>query len=116
MQRAVTICSIFREYGLKYITNNNTTAQERGLVRLLSACRTANMGSHYEKCSECGHTSKAYNSCRNRHCPVCQNKDKLKWMEKRMAELLPVGYYHIVFTVPHELNDILNQLKTELIF
>jgi hypothetical protein len=64
------------------------------------------MGSHFEKCDNCKYLGKAYNSCRNRHCPTCQQKDKLEWMDKRMQELLPVCYYHLVFTIPHELNPL----------
>jgi hypothetical protein len=78
--------------------------QKKGLIHLLSDCRTRFMGSHYEQCDQCSYNSMAFNSCRNRHCPMCQQKDKLQWLEKRMEELLPVGYYHLVFTLPHELN------------
>lgn len=106
MQRHITIGDIFYEFGERYITNNCVTAQEKGLIRLLSACRTDLLGSHFERCDHCDYSAKAYNSCRNRHCPNCQQKDKLHWLDKRMAELLPVGYYHLVFTIPHELNPL----------
>jgi len=106
MQQQITIADIFRECGDSYISRNNITGQQKGLIHLLSSCRTSVMGSHYEKCDHCLHIVKAYNSCRNRHCPTCQHKDKLEWMGSRMKELLPVGYYHLVFTIPHELNPI----------
>jgi hypothetical protein len=106
MQQQITIADIFREYGDSYISRYNITGQQKGLIRLLSSCRTSVMGSHYEKCDHCRYIARAYNSCRNRHCPSCQHKDKLEWMGKRMKELLPVGYYHLVFTIPHELNPL----------
>jgi len=114
MQKPITICDILREYGEAYISRNHIKGQEKGLVRLLSSCRTSAMGSHYEKCSHCQYQNKAYNSCRNRHCPGCQQKDKDEWLEKRMGELLPTGYYHIVFTIPHQLNPLCLQNKKEL--
>jgi len=94
------------EYGESYITRDNIKGQQKGIIRLLMACRSAAPGSHYEKCDACHYPSKAHNSCRNRHCPLCQHKDKLQWLEKRMSEMLPVGYYHLVFTIPHELNTL----------
>jgi hypothetical protein len=106
MQQQLTIADIFREYGDSYISRNNIRGQQKGLIHLLSYCHTSVMGSHYEMCDHCRYIAKAYNSCRNRHCPTCQQKDKLLWMDKRMKELLPVGYYHLVFTIPHELNPL----------
>lgn len=111
MQKQITIGNIFREYGGKYISENKVTKDQRSIIQLLSACRTAGLGSHYEKCDHCNFMEKANNSCRNRHCPVCQQKDKLQWLDKRMKELLPVGYYHLVFTLPHELNALCLQNK-----
>ena len=76
---------------------------------LSTCCRRAvppGWGSHFEKCNNCSYMGKPHNSCRNRHCPTCQQKDKLEWLDKRMEELLPVGYYHLVFTIPHELNPL----------
>jgi len=106
MQQQITIADIFREYGDGYISRNNIRGQQKGLIHLLSSCRTSLMGSHFEKCDNCQYFGKAFNSCRNRHCPTCQNKDKLQWMDNRLKELLPVGYYHLVFTIPHELNPL----------
>jgi NAD-dependent SIR2 family protein deacetylase len=104
MSKEITIGEISREYGEAYITRNRIKGQEKGLIRLLSACRTNALGNHFEQCTHCSYTTKAYDSCRNRHCPACQQKDKMQWLDKRMTELLPVGYYHLVFTIPHELN------------
>jgi hypothetical protein len=106
MQKQITIADILYQYGDSYITRNNIRGQQKGLIHLLSACHTSLMGSHFEKCDNCNYLGKAYNSCRNRHCPSCQQKDKLKWLDKRMQELLPTGYYHLVFTIPHELNPL----------
>jgi Putative transposase/Transposase zinc-binding domain len=78
-------------------------------LRTLSAvrrCRTAGLGSHVDGCTSCGHLRISYNSCRNRHCPKCQGKERDKWIQAREAELLPVPYFHVVFTLP----DILNQM------
>lgn len=106
MQNQITLGDILNEHGGSYISRNRISGQEKGLLHLLPACRTAALGSHFEKCDKCSYTGKSYNSCRNRHCPSCQHKDKLEWLGKRMKELLPVGYYHLVFTIPHELNPL----------
>lgn len=111
MQEQITVGSLFREYGANYISQNQTTKEQRSLIHLLSACRTSGLGSHFETCDHCSYTVKTNNSCRNRHCPTCQQKDKLEWMDKRMKELLPVGYYHLVFTLPHELGPLCLQNK-----
>jgi hypothetical protein len=111
MQKQISIGDILAEYGDRYISNNPVSGQQKGLVHLLSACRSSALGSHFEQCDRCSYLGKAYNSCRNRHCPTCQQKDKLEWLDKRMKELLPVGYYHLVFTLPHELNPLCLQNK-----
>jgi len=72
----------------------------------IKVCRTSELGGHKRKCGDCGHTEISYNSCRNRHCPKCQTVAKERWIKEREAELLSVPYYHIVFTLPHELNDL----------
>lgn len=111
MQEQITVGGIFREYGGKYISENKVTKEHRSIIHLLSACRTSGLGSHYEKCDHCNYVGKANNSCRNRHCPVCQQKEKLEWTGDRIKELLPVGYYHLVFTLPHVLNPLCLQNK-----
>jgi hypothetical protein len=72
----------------------------------IEACRTAVLGGHVERCTDCGFTRNAYNSCRNRHCPKCQGMTRAEWLEARRAELLPVSYFHVVFTVPAPVADI----------
>ncbi|MBW1811957.1 MAG: IS91 family transposase [Deltaproteobacteria bacterium] len=81
-------------------------ASHEKVVRDIMACRTDALGGHVEECDCCGARQNAYNSCRNRHCPKCQTSSKLRWLEARKAELLPVGYFHNVFTLPHLLNPI----------
>lgn len=111
MQRQITVGDIFAQYGGRYISKNGLPEQQRSIVHLLSACGTAVLGSHFEQCDHCRYAGKSNNSCRNRHCPRCQQKDKLDWADKRMGELLPVGYYHLVFTLPHQLNTLCLQNK-----
>jgi hypothetical protein len=75
-------------------------------MRAIESCRTAALGGHVARCEDCQHTTVAYNSCRNRHCPKCQGAAARTWMEEREAELLPVPYFHIVFTLPSAIGDI----------
>ncbi len=78
------------------------------IMQAVERCRTAALGGHLEQCDSCGHERRlAYNSCRNRHCPKCQSLAKVKWLDKQKSELLPVGYFHLVFTLPHELNALI---------
>ena len=81
----------------------------RYLLRTLSAlqrCRTLSLGGHVDKCDQCGYIRISYNSCRNRHCPKCQNTQREAWIESRKKDLLPVPYFHVVFTVPDKLNGL----------
>ena len=75
-------------------------------LRAISLCRTAELGGHVYVCKECGVTQPRYNSCRNRHCPQCQGLARLAWLGARLEDVLPVPYYHVVFTVPHELQPL----------
>jgi hypothetical protein len=77
------------------------------VIDAVQRCRTAGLGGHLERCDSCGFERPAYNSCRNRHCPKCQSLAKVKWVDKQKSELLPVGYFHLVFTLPHELNGLI---------
>src|SRR5262249_56333112 len=72
----------------------------------ITSCRTAALGGHVARCEDCAHTIIAYNSCRNRHCPKCQGAAARTWMEEREAELLPVPYFHVVFTLPSAIGSI----------
>jgi len=82
------------------------TSQQRRVLDALAACRTAALGGHVETCDHCQHQRVAYNSCRNRHCPKCQGSACARWMEARAAELLPVEYFHVVFTLPDAFNGL----------
>src|SRR5713101_380979 len=84
-------------------THRLTSVQHRAL-RAIAACRTATLGGHRETCDRCGTVRLAYNSCRNRHCPKCQTLTKERWLSARRADLLPIPYFHVVFTLPHDLN------------
>jgi hypothetical protein len=74
------------------------------VVRAILACRTPLLGGQHQRCDQCGHETSHFHSCRNRHCPQCQTAQRLSWVDARLRELLPVGYFHVVFTIPHELN------------
>ncbi|MFZ0402230.1 MAG: IS91 family transposase [Pseudolabrys sp.] len=83
-------------------------------LRAVERCRTAALGGHRDQCPKCGHQDISYNSCRNRHCPKCQTAARDRWVAKRQTEVLPVGYFHVVFTLPHELNALVLQNKKEI--
>jgi len=105
---ALEVADIFRAEGLKW------RAQQRGHLSLpqlkvmsaIERCRTAALGGHRLECSSCREGQIAYNSCRNRHCPKCQGSAARRWLEARQADLLPVEYYHVVFTLPAPISDI----------
>jgi hypothetical protein len=75
-------------------------------MRAIETCRTATLGGHIEQCDHCQYTRNAYNSCRNRHCPKCQSRARAQWLESRQAELLPVEYFHVVFTLPEQIAEL----------
>jgi Putative transposase/Transposase zinc-binding domain len=85
--------------------------QHRKVMDAILRCRTAALGGHRDQCLRCGHQAISYNSCRNRHCPKCQGNARSKWLAARSAELLPVPYFHVVFTLPHELSALVLQNK-----
>lgn len=99
---AQVISAFYNEFLLRY----NPGVQIQKTLRAIRACRTESLGGHLIQCSCCNHQSYLFNSCRNRHCPKCQDGNKEQWIQQRENELLPVAYYHIVFTVPHCLNTI----------
>ena len=84
-------------------------------VRHILGCRTAALGGHIHECDQCGSEVPMYNSCQNRHCPTCQTSAKEKWLAKRREELLPVQYFHSVFTLPHALNELIDANRTLLL-
>ena len=100
------VADIFRLYGEKFRQNNKLPNLHLKVMRHIETCRTAELGGHVEQCSDCGFERISYNSCRDRHCPKCQTLTREKWLNDRKAELLPCGYFHMVFTLPHDLNPI----------
>jgi len=100
------LSDIFNLYGDSYINKHKLSLVQHKAVNAIRNCRTAALGGNVQRCSCCGAELISYNSCRNRHCPKCQALAKAKWLEARQAELLPVEYFHVVFTIPHELNFI----------
>jgi hypothetical protein len=101
------LADVFRQYGESYQRAHRLPAAHLKVMRAVSVCRTQELGGHLDRCDACGFERPAYNSCRNRHCPKCQSLAKAKWLEKQTSELLPVGYFHLVFTLPHELNPLI---------
>lgn len=107
------VADIFRQAGPAYRQSQVDTLS-RGQRRVMSAieqCRTAALGGHVEQCDACGHQRIAFNSCRNRHCPKCQSLVRAQWLAARQADLLPVEYFHVVFTLPAEIAAIAYQNK-----
>ena len=98
---------VFLEHWQEYKRTHKISPAQRKAVRHIMDCRTAELGGHLYNCEECGREVPVYNSCRDRHCPTCQTMAKQKWLEKRHSELLPVRYFHLVFTLPHSLNALI---------
>src|SRR5438132_2350716 len=101
------LADIFRQYGESYRKTHRLPASQQKVMRAVSACRSQELGGHLKQCDTCGFEHPTYNSCRNRHCPKCQSLAKAKWLQKQTSELLPVGYFHVVFTLPHVLNGLI---------
>jgi hypothetical protein len=106
-KRSPELADIFRAYGESYRQAHPLPRAQLKVMRAIESCRTAALGGHLQQCDSCGYQQPAYNSCRNRHCPKCGSLAKAQWLEDRKADLLPVGYFHLVFTLPHELNPLL---------
>jgi len=102
----LTLADIFEQHMGAYTKTHLLSGEQKKAVGAILRCQTAECGIHTSVCTDCGLVGKAYNSCRNRHCPNCQNAQKQKWMRQRKKELLPIRYFHLVFTVPHSLNPI----------
>jgi len=105
IQPPLEVADIIRSHGSAFVERHRCwlTVLHRKVLRAIAACRTAALGGHIEQCDSCGQRAISYNSCLNRHCPKCQAAARQRWLEKRSAELLPVPYYHVVFTLPHVL-------------
>lgn len=105
---------IFDLHGHSYSRENTLTSEQYKVMHAIQNCRTSVLGGHIEQCAQCGESRPSYNSCRNRHCPKCGSLAAARWLEKREAELLPVRYFHLVFTLPHELNVLIQYNKRTL--
>lgn len=100
------VADLIRAQGNRFLDRyrSNFSFQQLKVFRAIQNCRTAALGGHLDSCSNCGHQAISYNSCRNRHCPKCQTQARQRWLAAREQEVLPTGYFHVVFSVPHELN------------
>jgi hypothetical protein len=100
----VELADVFNLFGDEYRKNHKLPLQQKKVMFAIESCRTSRLGGHIDVCDSCEYKRISYNSCRNRHCPKCQNLNKEKWVDKLASSLLPVKYFHIVFTIPSELN------------
>lgn len=91
---------------LRHVNRDDFPLHQQKTLRAIARCRTAALGGHVDACEDCGTVHISYNSCRNRHCPRCQGHKRIEWIEKRKEELLPCTYYHVVFTLPQQLNPL----------
>ena len=113
MRPVLEVADIFRRHGdaFRAAQGSRLSQAQRRVMAAIEACRTAVLGGHVEQCEDCGEVRVAYNSCRNRHCPKCQGLARAQWLADRRAELLPVPYFHLVFTMPAPLAAIALQNK-----
>src|SRR6266568_1251395 len=110
---ALEVADIFRDHGAtgRHANCGHVRHDQLKVMSAIETCRTAALGGHVARCEDCAHTTIAYNSCRNRHCPKCQGAAARQWMAAREAELLPIAYFHVVFTLPSAIGDIAYQNK-----
>jgi hypothetical protein len=113
MRSGLEVADIFRRHGdaFRAEQGDRLSHAQRRVMAAIEICRTAALGGHVERCEDCGETRVAYNSCRYRHCPKCQGLARAQWLADRQAELLPVPYFHLVFTVPAPVGAIALQNK-----
>lgn len=111
MRPPLEVADIFRQHGSSFRLTHPLSPEQRRVMRAIEQCRTAALGGHLDECDTCGHQRISYNSCGNRHCPKCQSLAKARWLEARMADLLPVEYFHVVFTLPEQLAALALQNK-----
>ena len=106
MKPKYEVADIIRQFGESFTNQYHPNPYLQKTLRALENCRTSIMGWHLDECDSCGHLRISYNSCRNRHCPKCQNTQREAWIENRKQDLLPVPYFHVVFTVTDKLNSL----------
>ena len=105
------VADVFRTHGSDYRQRHRCSRQQLAVMHAIEVCRTAKLGGHVNECTECGYRAISYNSCRNRHCPKCGWVAREKWLDERQNELLPVEYFHVVFTVPEQISSLALQNK-----
>ena len=113
-REGLEVADVFRHFGpaLRNRQGASLSSAQRHAMTAIEHWRTAVLGGHVERCSDCGHQRISYNSCRDRNCPKCQGLARAQWLEDRQAELLEVPYFHVVFTVPAEIEVIAFQNQT----
>ena len=109
------VAEVFRSGWREYCGSHAVPTRLALVARHVLTCRTAALGGHLHRCDTCGAEVPLYNSCRDRHCPTCQTLRKQRWLEQRRAEVLPVPYFHVVFTLPHALNSLIAANRTRLL-
>ena len=97
------VAEIFRQHGSSFRLTHALSPEQRRVMRAIEVCRTSVLGGHVDQCDACSYQRISYNSCRNRHCPKCQSLARARWLEARLVDLLPVPYFHVVFTLPEQL-------------
>jgi len=110
-EESVEVADIFSKHGHAYRVSHKMPLNHIRTMRAIERCRTAELGGHVDECDCCGRIRISYNSCRNRHCPKCQFLAKERWLEQRKEDLLPVPYFHVVFTIPAKLNPLVLRNK-----
>jgi len=105
------VADLVRSHGQRLQESRRLSTEQQRVMRHIASCRTAQLGGHVDVCDCCGHERPSYNSCRDRHCPKCQGTARARWLEQRLERLLPVPYFHVVFTVPHELAPVILRNK-----
>lgn len=103
---ALEVADVLRAHGQEYAARHPVSADQAAVIRHLTSCRTSALGGHLDACPGCGFQRVSYNSCRDRHCPKCQATKQAQWLETRLERLLPCPYFHVVFTIPEELNPL----------
>lgn len=114
---ALEVADVFRAFGARYVERSRARVSwpQHKTMRAIERCRTAALGRHRDCCLDCGEElGFSFNSCRNRHCPKCQTTARNRWVAARTSELLPLPYFHVVFTVPHQLSELMLQNKRVL--
>lgn len=114
MKPRYELSHILHDYGQEFIEQYSPLRQHQRVLNAIVKCRTAALGGHVDRCNDCQHERISYNSCRNRHCPKCQCVNRERWIDAREKDLLPVNYFHVVFTLPEELNSYCLKYPKEL--